>query len=253
MLDIHDDNGVRTIRMAHGKASALDIEFCEALSAAFVAAGRDPVRAVVLTGTGRIFGAGVDLPRLVKETGDYITRFLAAMDRCFLGLFAMDKPVVAAINGHAIAGGCILAAACDLRLMVDTGATIGAPELGVGVPFPALPLEIMRHAAGTPLARRLAMGCENLTPQEALKTGLVDQLLPAPDLQQAAQQQAQRLAQVPAKTFALVKQQLRSPAMQAVRDLATHNAEVAKEWLSPEVKAAIQRFIDKTLKGPRQG
>jgi enoyl-CoA hydratase len=248
MIELTTTDGVRVLRMAHGKANALDLEFAQALARAFEQEAREPAP-LVITGTGRIFSAGVDLPRIVREGDAHIVGFLAALDECFIRLFELEKPVVAAINGHAIAGGCIMSSACDVAIMVDEGATIGVPELAVGVPFPPLPLEIMRHAIGTAGAQRLAISCENLNPQAALQAGLVHRLTKADRLLQEAIEQAQRLGKVPPRTFALVKRQLRSPATQAVRAQVNHNQEVAKEWLSPEVKAAIQRFIDKTLKG----
>jgi enoyl-CoA hydratase len=244
-LTIHD--GVRVLRMAHGKANALDLEFAQALASAFEAEAREPAP-LVITGTGRIFSAGVDLLRLVREGDAYITDFLEAMNDCFLRLFELEKPVVAAINGHAIAGGCIISSACDMAIMVDEGASIGVPELAVGVPFPALPLEIMRHAIGTQGVQRLAISCENLNPQQALQLGLVQRLVKAEQLLPQAITEAKRLAQTPPKVFGLVKRQLRGAATQAVRDLASHNREVANEWRTPAVKAAIQRFVDKTLK-----
>jgi enoyl-CoA hydratase len=247
MIELTATDGVRILRMAHGKANALDLEFARALADAFKAEAREPAP-LVITGTGRIFSAGVDLPRIVREGDAYIVGFLAALDECFVRLFELEKPVVAAVNGHAIAGGCIISSACDVALMVDEGATIGVPELAVGVPFPPLPLEVMRHAIGTAGTQRLAISCENLTPRAAQQAGLVQRLVKPDRLMPEAIAEAQRLGKVPARTFALVKRQLRSPAIQAVRAQASHNKEVTKEWLSPEVKAAIQRFIDKTLK-----
>lgn len=245
MLDIRDEQGIRTIRMAHGKASAMDIEFCAALATAFREAAN--ARAVVLTGTGRIFSAGVDLPRLLGEGDDYTARFLRVLDECFLALFTLERPAVAAINGHAIAGGCILACACDTRLMVDQGATIGVPELAAGVPFPPLPLEIMRHVVGTMGAQRLALGCENLPPAEAVKSGLADRLLPADKLEQAATEEARRLAAMPPGSFALVKRNLRAETLQRLATLQAHNHEVARHWQTDEVRTAIRAFVERTL------
>jgi enoyl-CoA hydratase len=247
MLEIHTQDGITTIRMAHGKASALDLEFCNGLTQAITQAAKT-ARAIVLTGTGRIFSAGVDLIRLLKEGDGYTADFLLAMDRCFRVLFECERPVVGAINGHAIAGGCILAAACDWRVMADQGATIGVPELAVGVPFPVTPLEIVRSACGDALTQRLALGCENLAPAEALRTGLVHALAPAENLAQAALEHARRFANAPPRAFALVKRQLRAPALERMRTLHDHDAAVAKEWHSPEVRSAIAAFVERTLK-----
>jgi enoyl-CoA hydratase len=169
------------------------------------------------------------------------------MDACFRALFELDRPVVAAINGHAIAGGCILACACDSRLMVDAGATIGAPELVVGVPFPVLALEILRLAGGDALVRRLTVGGGNVEGAEALRTGLVDRIVPAAELEAAAFAEARRLADIPAASFSLVKRQLRLPALERAAALKDHDDRVSQAWLTPEVRARIASFVERTL------
>ena len=162
MLDLTHHGAVTVLRMAHGKANALDLEFCEALTAQLDACERSPsTRALVMTGSGAMFSAGVDLLRVVDGGADYIRVFLPAMNRMFEKLFAFPKPVVAAVNGHAIAGGCILACAADWRLMSGQPGRIGIPELLVGVPFPVVPLEIMRFA--THASRLQALAYRGLT------------------------------------------------------------------------------------------
>ena len=246
MLEITDREGIRSIRMAHGKANAFDVEFCGALTSAFRDAGS--ARAVVLTGTGRIFSAGVDLPRILAGGEAYTRQFLGVLDECFRALFALERPVVAAINGHAIAGGCVLACACDARLMADGDATIGAPELAVGVPFPVLPLEILRHAGGDPLARRLSVRCESLPARAAFEAGLVDRLVPAAELEASALAEAQRLSAIPSPVFALAKRQLRAPVFERVAALKAHDEQVVREWTSPGVRASIAAFVERTLR-----
>ena len=136
MLHIQDHSGITVLRLDHGKAHALDIDLCRALRQALAERVRDDsVRALVLTGTGSIFCAGVDLFRLIDGGADYIDEFVPLLVATFHELFAFPRPVVAAINGHAIAGGCVLAAASDYRIMADGSGTIGVPELRVGVPF----------------------------------------------------------------------------------------------------------------------
>ena len=113
MVVREDRNGIRILRLNHGKVSALDIELGDALSAEFKAAADPTVRAVVLIGTGSAFSAGVDLYRVIKDGPEYGRRFLPVLDRMLRDALTFPKPVVAAVNGHAIAGGCILAACCD--------------------------------------------------------------------------------------------------------------------------------------------
>jgi enoyl-CoA hydratase len=146
MIEVAHQNGVAVIRMSHGKANAMSLEFCERLTGALQDLRSSPGAAIVLTGSGAIFSAGVDLLRLLDGGAPYIRNFLPALAAMLTTVFSYPKPVVAAINGHAIAGGCVLACAADKRLMGREAGRIGVTELLVGVPFPAAALEIMRCA-----------------------------------------------------------------------------------------------------------
>jgi enoyl-CoA hydratase len=132
MLDLEERGDVAVMRLRHGKVNALDLELLLAISGAIRAV--DHGRAVVITGSGSTFSAGVDLRRIVAGGPSYVREFLPALSDSFMAIFDHPGPVVAAVNGHAIAGGCVIAAACDVRLMSQ--GTIGLAELSVGVPFP---------------------------------------------------------------------------------------------------------------------
>ena len=146
MIETSDENGVAVLRLAHGPVNALDLELLTALPRALDGVADAP--AVVLTGAGRCFSAGVDLKRIVEGGPEYVAEFLPALGRAALTLFTHPRPVVSAVNGHALAGGCVLAAAGDHRVM--GAGTIGLTELAAGVPFPAVPLEIMGTRWATP-------------------------------------------------------------------------------------------------------
>ena len=111
MINVKTDNGIATVTITHGKANAFDMELGEELAQCFEQISESAARAVVITGQGRIFSAGVDLIRLSSAGPDYVRKFLPALHRSFGAVFFCPKPVVAAINGHAIAGGCVLACA----------------------------------------------------------------------------------------------------------------------------------------------
>src|SRR6185436_16842406 len=129
-------------------------------------------RAAVMVGQGSIFSAGVDLVRILEGRHDYVAVFMPALAKAFEAAFSCPKPVVAAINGHAIAGGCVLACAADRRLMALGEGRIGVPELVVGVPFPTIAVEIMRQATPAHVDALIMTGA-NLTPDEAQVRGVV--------------------------------------------------------------------------------
>jgi len=150
-------DGVAVLAMRHGKANALDTELCRALCGALDEAAAEGAAAVVLTGAGPVFSAGVDLKRVTAGREGYVAAFLPELRRAFTRLATFELPVVAAVNGHAIAGGFILVAAADWAVMAEGPGRAGVTELLAGVPFPAVALELLRLRAGDAQARPLAL------------------------------------------------------------------------------------------------
>ena len=246
MIHREDRDGIAVLRIEHGKANTLDMESCNAVVEAFEHAG--DARAVVLTGAGRIFSAGVDLFRVLEEGKSYIEAFVPAMCRAFERVFVHPAPVVAAANGHAIAGGCLLVAAADQRLMAQGAARIGIPELQVGVPFPPIALEIMRFATPPQHFRTIVYRAETYEPAAALALGLIDEVVEPEALLDRALATAERLASVPADTFAITKREIRRPAMDRIRSLAQTTAqEVQAQWLEPRTLDRIRAYLDRTI------
>ena len=157
-----------------------------------------------------------------------------------MAIFDHPGPVVAAVNGHAIAGGCVIAAACDVRLM--SRGTIGLAELSVGVPFPPVALEIMRHAAG-PAVSRLVLTAELLDPARAQSIGLVQHVCEADVLLDSATGQARQLARIPADVFAFSKRQLQQPARDRIAARGGDEEAVAAMWSADRTRDAIARYL----------
>jgi len=239
MLDLEERGETRIVRLAHGKVNALDVELLQAIEETFK--GLDSGSAVVLTGAGRALSAGVDLKRITDGGPEYVKVFRPALSAAIKSVFYHPGPVVAAVNGHAIAGGCVLAAACDIRLM--SGGTIGLTELTVGVPFPGVALEVMRHAVG-PATGRFVLGAELLPPADALAAGLIHRVTEPEALLDEAIGEAERLARIPAEVFAFSKRQLQRPARERIDALNPADDEMATQlWASPAVKDAIAGFM----------
>ena len=245
MIELTEQDGVAVMRLDDGKANTMSLEFCEAVTARF--ADLSSSRAVVLTGTGHIFSAGVDLLRLSEGGAPYVHKFLPALCAMFAAVFSHAAPVVAAINGHAIAGGCVLACAADRRLMARDGGRIGVTELLVGVPFPPVAMEIMRDATTPQLFAEAILSGATFTPVEALARGWVHEVVEPQALLERAVEAANALAALPPKAFALSKRQIRQPALQRMQ-AADVDAAVEQIWAAPETLARIRDYVARTLR-----
>jgi enoyl-CoA hydratase len=248
VIERRDADGIRILRLAHGKVSAMDIELGEALVAELKDALDPSVKAVIVTGTGSSFSAGVDLFRLIKDGPEYARRFLPVLDGFLHDALTFPKPLVAAINGHAIAGGCILTACCDHRIMTEGNGRIGIPELAVGVPFPALPLQIMAARVPDGHLRDLVFTGRTVQIDEAKTMGLIDEKCPAGMLLDRATEVAQQLAAIPPGAFALTKEAFYSPILERARQLSDLNTRVADAWMQQHTYDTIRAYLDKTIK-----
>jgi enoyl-CoA hydratase len=235
-MDVEVTDGVSVVRLDRPPVNALDLGLVEDAVAAL---GRleGPV---VITGSGNCFSAGVDLRAVVDGGREYTERFLDAMPSAFLAVFDYPGPVVAAINGHAIAGGCVVAMAADVRLM--SGGSIGLTEVAVGVPFPAAALEICRYAMGTS-ATAAMLGAQNVDAQTALQRGWIDTVVPPEELLSEAIATARALGAHSSFAYAATKEQLHRPARAAIISAAEIDPRVRAGWLSDETFVRIAEYL----------
>jgi enoyl-CoA hydratase len=249
MIDIKSEAGVAVIMFQHGKANALDIELCEGLTAKFIELRKTDVKAVVITGQGRIFSAGVDLIKLADGGASYIRKFLPTLHRLYDAVFYHPKPVVAAINGHAIAGGCVLAAGADRRVMASDGGRIGVTELLVGLPFPALAFEIMRHVTPPYFFTETILSGATFPAEVAAQRGLVNAAVDPAALMERSMAAAQELAALSPPAFAQTKMQIRAPVTERVAQSGQATDEAVTEiWCAPETVGYIRGYVARTLK-----
>jgi enoyl-CoA hydratase len=237
MMDLTKRGHVAVLTMTHGKANAMDLEFCA-----------PDVGALVITGQGKIFSAGVDLLRIVEGGAEYVRRFLPALSALLEAAFAFEKPIVAAVNGHAIAGGCILACAADRKIIGHT-ATIGVPELLVGVPFPVAPLEILRFAVSPQHLQALIHAGAVLPAESAVAHGLADVMVEPVAVMRRATMLAESMIAIAPGAFAMTKRQLREPTLQRIRDASPrHDPAIVDAWADPMTLRAIRDYVERTFK-----
>ena len=237
MIDAELADGVTTVRIDNPPVNAFDLKLVDDA----VAIMRSIEGPIVLTGAGACFSAGVDLRAILDGGATYTDRFLAAVSAAFLAVFDHPAPVVAAINGHAIAGGCVLAMAADVRLM-STG-LIGLSEVAVGVPFPVAALEICRYAMG-PSVTRAVLQADNIDARTAAGRGWIHEIVAPDDLLSRADGIARTLGQHGPTAYAAMKEQLHRHAREAIDASAEVDANVRALWKSDETRARIAAFLD---------
>lgn len=251
MIELSRRGNIAVLTMAYGKANALDIDFLYAVVAQFDKLRDAPERAVVLTGQGGMFSAGVNLLKLGDGGVDYVRRFLPALHRLYETIFFFPKPVIAAVNGHAIAGGCVLQCCADKRIAAAGSARIGVTELLVGVPFPPMAFEVMRFSTAPQYFADGILSGATFTPDVALTRGLIDQIVEPSELLDRALAAAETFAALPPATFALTKQQLRQNVTDAMeRHGARVEAASTEIWTSAVTIDRVHAYVAKTLKKP---
>ena len=231
---MEDRGGVRVLAMGRGRANAISTEFAVALREAALKAQEDPaVRGVVLTSRSpRIFCGGFDLGLARAEREDFVL-FVRAFDALFLDLFLLGKPLVAALTGHAVAGGAILAATADFRLAAEGPGTIGLPEARLGVRMPRAYAEAMRTTIGEQALTRWSLLGDSMPFREALDLGAIDRIVPRDLLLEEAVSFAGHLGRASSEVYAAIKRDLRAAAYQRALDvLSEGRSAFVDSWFS---------------------
>ena len=238
MIKVQERDGVTVVALCSGKVNAMDVEMLTGLAdclADLQAAGPGPV---VLTGEGHVFSAGVDLRRVLDGGSAYVDRLMPALSAAFLAVFRFPAPTVAAVNGAAVAGGCVLACACDHRVAA-AGAPIGATELSVGVPFPAAALEVMRYACGNH-AEEVIFGAGLYRGEHAVSRRLIHAVVTG-DVVGHAVSAARTMRFSPAST--VTKRQLRQPFVD--RAAAAGDEDVRRIWSSAATAGLLREQLQR--------
>jgi Delta3-Delta2-enoyl-CoA isomerase len=236
------DAGIAEVRIERGKVNALDDSLVKELSACFAALAEDPdVRGSILTGTGNFFSFGFDIPKFLAYSKEEFTRYLNLFTALYRGLFSHPKPIIAALNGHAVAGGCMLATACDIRIMVDGKAKIGLNEITFGSSIFAGSLAMLAFWVGERRAQEIVYGGKLYSAQEAHELGLIDAVVPGGQLLQTARQIAQQHAGKAPAAFRSIKSLLRKPVLEAMIAREGQSIEEFVEiWYSQETWKNLQ-------------
>ena len=232
------------LALASDKVNALDLEVFREITAFIELCEQDPdIAALVLTGEGRLFSAGLNVTEVLAHDGHYTEELLAALNEVLIRIFACPLPTVAAVNGSAIAGGCLLACVFDDRLIAED-ARIGVTELRVGVSFPVFTVELLRHVCG-PAAEGVMFDAELVDAATACRLGLTHRSVPGTELQAEALASAERLASFDPRAYALAKATSRRSVLAAVEDGGSRrlDEQVRDHWQDDQTRAGLARLL----------
>lgn len=242
---------IRELRLSRPPVNAINPDLCAALRTAIDAAVAAGAEGLVLSGGPTVFSAGLDVPFLLSIQED--ARALHdAWDGFFnaaRALAACPVPVVAAIAGHAPAGGCVLALCCDWRVMADGPFTIGLNETRVGIALPPGIMRLMQRAVGDRRAEAMLVAGEMIEAPQALEAGLVDELAAADHVVSRAIARLDVLLDLPRGPMLETRRLLRTGLQNALSPDSMQLDQCLESWWSPDTQRALQAMVARIGKG----
>lgn len=198
---------VAVLKLNRGVTNALNLQMVNQLAENLqeVRDNSDLCSLVLGSSNDKFFSIGFDIPELFELSRKEFRVFYQAFNRVSMDLYTLPKPTIAALTGHAIAGGCILALCCDYRFIAEGHRLMGLNEVKLGIPVPYPGACVLRHLVGARNAREI-MGCgEFYHPEESSQLGMVDQVLLLKQVLPKATEKAELLGALPQKAFATIK------------------------------------------------
>ncbi len=247
-LKLDKSDGVARLIMDRGKTHSLDPVLVDELRHAFNDLKADEsVKAVILSGSGdRFFCNGLDVAALLKLKNGEMVRFFDSFIALYTEMYLFPRPLVAAINGHAMAGGLILAMTADFRLIGAENRYVGLTEVRLGLPVPDGAVQILKSLVGNRFAQRIALGGETLLPEAAYRAGLISEVTSFKHLFEVAETVARDLASVPGTAYGYTKRYMRLPTASAMQATAVQSREEFLHcWYLPETQATLSRLAER--------
>lgn len=243
-LQVSRFDEIAVVRLNRGKVNALNHDLVLELHSCFDRLRQDPsVRSVVLTGKGKFFTFGFDIPEFISWSKEDFTRYLSDFTALYTRLFEFPRPVVAALNGHTIAGGCMIALACDRRIMATGKGKISLNEITFGASVFAGCVEMLKLVTGDRSAERILFSGAMYDAEEALELGLVDSICTPDDLQACALNEARTLTAGDGVAFESIKKLLRGPTARMMREREPASIrEFADIWYSEPTWKRLEKI-----------
>jgi enoyl-CoA hydratase/carnithine racemase len=242
------EDGIAIIKLNNGVTNAINLELVNQLTSKLQEVEKaSAIHGIILTSANsKFFSIGLDIPNLFNLPREEFHHFYTRFNDLCLKMFIHPKPILAAITGHAIAGGCILTLPCDYRYISDGRKFMGLNEvkLGVSIPYPALC--ILENIVGFKNTREIVFLGEFYPPDTLIKKGLVDKICSENDLINDSMVKIKAICQNSLSAFNLIKQESRMSIYKRIKqDLENHNDRFVKSWYQPETRILLEEAIKK--------
>ena len=252
MINSRIEDGIIIAAFENGKGNTITLDTVKAIGEIVKQANSDDaIKGIVLTGSGKVMSSGFDLPMFLSlKNLSEVVEFFKIEEPILLDLFTCKKPVIAAINGHAVAAGVIFSMACDYRIMADNPKIkFGMSEIKIGLPLSVVQAGVVRFGLNSDRTYRDMMYFgEMLTPEQAKAIGAIDEIVPADQLIARAKELICKFIDNPGRAFIKIKEGLKKPAADAIRSRLDQN-----EWqaglncfFDPQVRSALE-FVMKMM------
>ncbi len=239
------EDGLAVVRMRRSHGNAINDELVgELIDVCGEVERNTEIRGVLLAAGGKLFCPGLDLQELVELDRDAMHAFTVRFNACVFALYNLSRPLVAALHGHAVAGGCVLSLTADWRVLAE-GAMVGLNEVRVGVPFPFGVAMLLKSTVPHARLEEVALFGKNYTGSEAIDSGLVHEVRPVEGFESYCLQRLAELADRDAYALAVTKRYLRRATAESMRE---GDAEFAHEfvdsWFRPETRQRILQLVE---------
>jgi len=248
MISVENHGKVVYAKLNNGVTNALSPKVVKELGTVIEQVKNDAgINGLVLGSSNeKFFSIGFDIPELFEMNRDNFTDFYRVFNQVCLDLFTLPKPTVAAITGHAIAGGCILAICCDYRFIAEGHKLMGLNEIKLGLPVPYLPDRLLHALTGVCNAREIMESGKFYPSNEALEMGMVDKILPAENVEKTAIEHTDTLGSLPKVGYEMIKQnRVEVIEEQVMARQDEKEASFIESWYSDEARRCLKEVMKK--------
>ncbi|MGY3052689.1 3,2-trans-enoyl-CoA isomerase [Pedobacter sp. UYEF25] len=245
-IQVNVKNHIATITLSRGKASALNHAMIVELDDMFKNIANDnSIAGVILTGNAPFFSAGLDLVELYEYNEEQVKNFWVIFLQFATNLVSFKKPLIAAISGHAPAGGCVMALAADYRIMADGPFVIGLNEVPVGIIVPNNIFKLYAFWLGNAQAARSLLQGALYNPPEALAIGLIDELVNGDSLLTLADRKMKKFVELESNTWQQSKLNIRKDLIESFKETQSDFLnQMTAQWWAPATRVLLKTIID---------